>query len=503
MGYSQAVTNGHVPTPKETLCYYRPVDPQNPQNPPTSAHTTTTSIDTCDSQTGWSEDSHGTWVTELVYDIAPGADYYLARIDLASQFKDAITWLMAKDVEVISTSLGRTWEGPGDGTDPYAHPDTDRYTDAYPDSWLSQVNRAVDAGIFVAVAAGNAGASSWFGTFRDSDSDDVMEWDGARDECNSVQFDASTGYNIRVRWEDDWNGANNDLNVYLKSSTSNGTTADMSEEVQSGMAGQDPIETIDLETTSAVTYCLVIEREPNATTEWVQLVIEAEGPVARLEHLTEGYSLTSPGETTKAGVLTVGAASVLTPSTIQSTSGRGPLPASSASTVVKPDIVGVDNVRLSTTSDNSRGRGTSLATPHVAGLAALVLHRNAGFTPAQIASYLRDNALRRGEPVPNNPWGYGLAFLPHIGPVITGKPQVGVTLTADTIAVDDIDTLPTYPNFTYQWIRVSSGGSATNISGATSSTYTLVQADAGSTLKVKVSFGRLQLQSGGADQPRL
>ena len=492
VGYSQAVTSGHVPTPKETLCYYRPVDLQNPQDPPTSAHTTTTSIDTCDSQTGWSQDSHGTWVTELVYDIAPGADYYLVRIDLASQFKDAITWLMAKDVEVISTSLGRTWEGPGDGTDPYADPEYDPFTDAYPDSWLSQVSRAVDAGIFVAVAAGNAGASSWFGTFLDRDGDNVMEWDGARDECNEVRFAASTNYSVRLRWEDDWNGADDDLDIYLRQGTIRGHPAHMSEDRQSGLAGQDPIETIDLETTSAVTYCLVIEREPNATTGWVQLVIEAEGPVARIEHLTEGYSITSPGETAKAGVLTVGAASVLTPSTIQSTSGRGPLPASSASTVVKPDVVGVDNVRLST-SGNSRATGTSLATPHVAGLAALVKQRNAGFTPKQIANYLKDNALPRGEPGPNNPdpnntWGHGLAFLPHVGPVITGKPQVGVTLTADISAIDDIDTLGISPTFTYQWMRVSSGGSATNIFGATNSTYTPVQADAGRTLKVKVSF---------------
>ena len=488
VGYSQAVTSGHVPTPKETLCYYRPVDPQNPQDPPTSAHTTTTSIDTCDSQTGWSQDSHGVWVTELVYDIAPGADYYLARIDLASQFKDAITWLMAKDVDVISTSLGRTWEGPGDGTDPYADPEHDRYTDAYPDSWISQVSRAVDAGIFVAVAAGNAGASSWFGTFLDRDGDNVMEWDGARDECNAVQFASSTSYSIHLRWEDDWDGADDDLDIYLRQGSSRGATAYMSEEVQGGMAGQDPIETIDLETTSAVTYCLVIEREPNATTDWVQLVIEAEGPVARLEHLTEGYSITSPGETAKAGVLTVGAASVLTPSTIQSTSGRGPLPATSASTVVKPDVVGVDNVRLST-SGNSRVTGTSLATPHVAGLAVLVKQRNAGFTPEQIATYLKDNALPRGDEMPpNSTWGYGLAFLPHVGPVITGKPRVGVTLTADISAVADADELGISPTFTYQWIRVSSGGSATNIFGATSSTYTPVQADAGRTLKVKVSF---------------
>ena len=176
---------------------------------------------------------------------------------------------------------------------------------------------------------------------------------------------------------------------------------------------------------------------------------------------------------------------VLTTSTIESYSACGPLPA--ASTVIKPDIVGVDNVRLSTFG-NTAAEGTSIATPHVAGLAALVKQRNPGFTPAQIATYLKDNALRRGQLAPNNPWGYGLAFLPHVGPVITGNPQLSVTLTANTDAVADIDGVPASPTFTYQWIRVSSGGTEANISGATIATYTPVQADVGSTLKVKVSF---------------
>ena len=208
-----------------------------------------------------------------------------------------------------------------------------------------------------------------------------------------------------------------------------------------------------------------------------------------MEHWTRGYSLGSPGETTKAGAVTVGAAPVTNTTTIQSTSGRGPLPASSASTVVKPDVVGVDKVPV-------RGRypgvytreGTSIATPHVAALAALVKQRNPTYTPAQIATYLKDNALRRGQPAPSNPWGYGLAFLPHVGPVITGNPQLSVTLTANTDAVADIDGMPASPTFTYQWIRVSSGGTEANISGATITTYTPVQADVGSTLKVKVSF---------------
>ena len=71
-------------------------------------------------------------------------------------------------------------------------------------------------------------------------------------------------------------------------------------------------------------------------------------------------------------------------------------------------------------------------------------------------------------------------------PTITGTAQVGERLTAVTTGISDADGL-TSPSYTYQWIRVDSGTDA-DISGATSSTYTLVAADAGTTIKVKVSF---------------
>ena len=69
---------------------------------------------------------------------------------------------------------------------------------------------------------------------------------------------------------------------------------------------------------------------------------------------------------------------------------------------------------------------------------------------------------------------------------ITGTAQVGETLTAVTTSIMDADGL-TSPSYTYQWIRVD-GGTDADISGATSSTYTLVAADEGKTIKVKVSF---------------
>ena len=69
---------------------------------------------------------------------------------------------------------------------------------------------------------------------------------------------------------------------------------------------------------------------------------------------------------------------------------------------------------------------------------------------------------------------------------ITGTPQFGNTLTAGTTAIMDANGLTTV-SYTYQWIRVD-GGAETNISGERASTYTLMTADVGKTIKVKVSF---------------
>ena len=67
-------------------------------------------------------------------------------------------------------------------------------------------------------------------------------------------------------------------------------------------------------------------------------------------------------------------------------------------------------------------------------------------------------------------------------PTISGTPQVDETLTADTSAISDEDGL-TNVSWSYQW---TAGG--TDIEGAASSTYTLVFADQGKTIEVKVSF---------------
>ena len=71
-------------------------------------------------------------------------------------------------------------------------------------------------------------------------------------------------------------------------------------------------------------------------------------------------------------------------------------------------------------------------------------------------------------------------------PTISGTVLVGETLAADTSGIADGDGL-SEAVFSYQWIR-SDGNRDTDIAGATGSTYTLVSADVGKTIKVKVSF---------------
>jgi hypothetical protein len=68
-------------------------------------------------------------------------------------------------------------------------------------------------------------------------------------------------------------------------------------------------------------------------------------------------------------------------------------------------------------------------------------------------------------------------------PAITGTPAVGQTLTASTGTWTNSPT-----SYAYQWVRCNGGGNnCTDIAGATQQRYTLVAADAGNTIRVRVT----------------
>lgn len=68
-------------------------------------------------------------------------------------------------------------------------------------------------------------------------------------------------------------------------------------------------------------------------------------------------------------------------------------------------------------------------------------------------------------------------------PAISGTPKVGQTLTASDGTWSNAPT-----SFTYQWLRCNaSGNSCVNVANGTQKTYTLVGADAGHTMRVRVT----------------
>ena len=95
----------------------------------------------------------------------------------------------------------------------------------------------------------------------------------------------------------------------------------------------------------------------------------------------------------------------------------------------------------------------------------------------------RSNVVKVTPVEPEQPSGNSAATgRPSIG----GTPQVGEVLTADISGIGDDDGL-TNVSYSYQWV-VTDGGAYIDISGATRATYTLVAADRGLYIQVRVSF---------------
>ena len=101
------------------------------------------------------------------------------------------------------------------------------------------------------------------------------------------------------------------------------------------------------------------------------------------------------------------------------------------------------------------------------------------------------NAVGNGLPTSVVPATKVLSFqtqnAPATGaPAISGTPRVDETLSADTSGIADEDGISSV-SYSYQWVS-NDGAADADISEAASSTYTLVSADVGKTIRVRVSF---------------
>ena len=293
---------------------------------------------------------------------------------------------------VINHSAAWVWDGPGDGTSPDSS------------SPLTTINSTVSGGAIWINAAGNSAETSWQGGYADADSDGWLEFT-TNTEFNGVFLTAGEKLTVQMRWSDIWGASNRDLDLWL-------TDLDIvdlawSQEVQLGSTGDEPYESFNFVAPATGEYLLWMEHYDGPAPSWIQVNAFTGQD---LEFATANNSMGSPADSANLGMLAVGASNWVTPTVIESFSGQGP----TTDGRVKPDIVGAD--RGDSASYGAGGfLGTSQASPHVAGLAALVLQQLPSFTPAQVAAYLKDNALPRGA-APNNTWGYGLAQLPSLAP---------------------------------------------------------------------------------------
>ena len=288
---------------------------------------------------------HGTIVTEVVFDYAPEAEYYIGRIYGWDSLRSVVEWMAGEGVQVLVVSLGFEWSGPGDGTSPFNN------------SPVSTVNYAAEQGILWVNAAGNDSWSMWLGEFEDSDNDGWHAFQDG-DECNSVYMADGLPVWGSIRWEGAWGEEPDaDLDIYLyKIDGWRGEPIGAPLAFSEGTSGDIPV---PYESTVAIApersyYCFAIRKASGGDVGWLQF---ASTTRHFIERFTLNGTIISPAEHPSPSVLAVGATSADDTNTLWDLSSRGP----TTDGRIKPDIVGVHGTSSVVYGRNAEG--TSISGP--------------------------------------------------------------------------------------------------------------------------------------------
>lgn len=372
---------------------------------------------------------HGTACAEVIHDIAPGAQLYLAKVGTDVDLAEGVAWLMSQNVDIISSSIGLYNASPGDGTGFLAN----------------LVNQARTAGILWVTAAGNDRESHWGGVYHNIDGDAFHEFANGED-VNCFTFTLIGGsdcapfflgtVNIFVRWSD-WQQVNQNFDLHLV--RFNGTaweTVASSTDLQDGAPGKTPTEWLSATLLDFAPYGFRIERKSGS--QPVNFEVFTPGIISFGFGLREGLRARSVANLADSpGAVTVAALNVAAPYTQEFYSSEGPTngPGGAAEGGFnKPDLSGLANV-----STQSYGpgvfNGTSAATPHVAGAAALALSANPGFSVDQLQSFLIERAVDMGSPGLDPQHGYGRLYLGD--PAAGEEPSIPLTYYLPVVFVND------------------------------------------------------------------
>lgn len=350
--------------------------------------------------------AHGTACAEIVHDIAPEAQLYLAKVNTNVDLAEAVNWLIAQNVDIISTSLGWYNVSPGDGTGEFA----------------DLVDHAQANGILWITAAGNDRQAHWGGSFADPGGNQYHNFNGTQ-EVNYFGPGDGTAYLINpgvalyvfVRW-DDWSVVDQDYDLYIL--RWNGDAGQWEEatplisgtRVQNGGPGQTPTEVAAIVTGApAAPYGFVLYRYDSDRSVNFEIFAPK---IGRLDEVVHARSLANLADAPQA--VTVAALDVNAPYPQESYSSEGPTNGAGGTAsggLIKPDMAAYANV--SAASWPSKFNGTSAATPHVAGAAALLLGANSSYTPQELEAALVARAVDMGSTGKDTLFGHGRL---HLGP---------------------------------------------------------------------------------------
>jgi hypothetical protein len=347
---------------------------------------------------------HGTAVAEIVHEVAPGASLILANFGTEVELGNCVNWLIAQGVDVINASWGFFGSGPGDGT-----------------GVINQiVDTATSAGILWANAAGNHAQAHWSGVWSDPDADGWHNFAGS-DESNAIYAYAGQRIDVVLKWDDPWGGSCNDYDLLLVGPAPDFDLLQVSDTPQT--CSQDPVEGLTWVAGTTDVYHIVIEKWSGAP-----VTFDLYSVSHALQYPVAAGSLLEPAD--NPNVMTAGAVSWATPSTIEPFSSRGP----TSDSRKKPDVVAPDYVSTATYGP-SGFPGTSAASPHVAGAAALAKQFYPCYSRTETQDFLESSAVDLGTAGKDNTYGSGRLDLGAVPP----------DADADTVG-DVCDNCPAVPN---------------------------------------------------------
>lgn len=356
---------------------------------------------------------HGTAVAEVVHDMAPDAQLYLLKVGSEVGLGIAKDYCKTNGIRVINHSVAWLNVAFYDGTGTICNIANDAY--AYGILWVN--------------AAGNYAYSHYQATLTDTDNDTKHEFSGT-DEALSLYASAGSTIEVLMNWNA-YPTTKEDYDLYLYNidpDLNPGAVAVASSKINQGPVPQPPAEYLSYTAPSAGTYYLVVKKKATSDAN-LPFDLYFFG-ASSLQYKNMESSLAQPADA--AGVLAVGAVNMT--DSLEYYSSRGP----TNDGRTKPDVTATDG-----TSNSIYGSfyGTSCASPHVAGAAALLLSQNPTLTVEQLWTSLETNILDLGSAGKDTLYGSGRISLDADGDVLTHDQETKTYFTDPTLADTDGDGL--------------------------------------------------------------